>query len=117
MTITLEPMPLIEEAEELTARELLIRARDLISDESRWVQGAFQDADGRLCAVGALRTAATGSAYGRTPRGAYALLEQAAQRVWYDHIREDRDWTVPFFNDYVNHYTLMVVFDEAIAQA
>lgn len=92
-----------------TARDVLVSARSLIEDESRWTKGAFERRapDGEICycAVGALRMVdAPGPEF---RRAIDALRDAVGGGAIYD------------FNDHpgTTHTHVLAAFDSAIAIA
>lgn len=91
----------------MSAADLLLDARDLISDPDRWCQNKAHDSEGRMCAIGALTTAATyagASDYIVAAR----YLRKAARQV-FGHL------TAPSLNDHPNtvHADIVLLFEEA----
>lgn len=98
----------------MTPHELLVKGRELISDEKRWTKGAFaRDGNGHslnpwnitavcFCSIGALQR--THSKTDSTFHGAMAALDKA--------MSEDG---VIYFNDTQTHSEVLAAWDRAIA--
>ena len=77
----------VEICERKTARDVLRHAA-LIIEERGWVQRVLSNAEGQVCALGAIYTAATGEAYGAPDR----YCDEAAEALS-EHVGADiEDW-------------------------
>ena len=95
----------------MNTREILVAARELISEPERWTQGEHaRDLNGRRvspggpnavcwCSLGALEKVADGS----PPHVAHAVLQYAVRT------------RVSQFNDGTDHAAVLAMFDRAIA--
>jgi len=100
-----------------TAKDILVCARDLISDPARWTQGRFaRKEDGnevnptdpaacKFCAYGAIRHCQGLSI--ATAKAEKALAQAAS---------ETYSRSAVVVNDYLGHKAILKVFDDAIAQ-
>ena len=98
-----------DEIAEVRAASLLKAARALIETEETWTRGAYHTADGKRCAVGALRAAAQGR-YGRGAGAeAHGFLLAVARWRGCDSVEK--------MNDKSTHAEMLAAFDVAIASA
>ncbi len=98
-----------DQTTEIRAAHLLRAARALIEFEETWTRGAYHTADGKRCAVGALRAAAQGR-YGRGAGAeAHAFLLAVARWRGCDSVEK--------MNDKSTHAQVLAAFDAAIASA
>lgn len=99
----------IDRCSGLQAACLLRAARNAIAAEENWAQRAYRTADGRRCAIGALRAAAKGR-YGQGAGAeAHRYLLAVAQWRGFD--------SVEAMNDHSSHAEVLTAFDAAIVSA
>lgn len=108
----------VEGGDDWTALDILIKARELISDPERWTQGAYaKDSSGRevydsdaavcWCGIGALRRVAGYDYLSRSK--AIDFLHKTAREAGFDYFQD--------FNDSSTHAEVLAAFDRAIEAA
>ena len=98
-----------DQVAEVRAACLLKAARALIEAEETWTRGTYHSADGKRCAVGALRAAAQ-TRYGRGAGAeAHGFLLAVARWRGCDSVEK--------MNDKSTHAQVLAAFDAAIASA
>ena len=108
----------------MTRREILVQARDLISEREKWTSRAWSiEGYGiapKFCAVGAIKKVVTGDG---DPDGLYMQDESASVRdaihalgeVLYGAKGARKPWNgVPTYNDSHPHECILELFDAAI---
>ena len=94
-----------EPVERATAH-LLREARRLIDTDEKWAQGYYYTADGRRCAIGALRSAARHPCPRRVRARAHHLLREIAHERGFQ--------SVEGMNDRCTHQQVLTAFDASI---
>lgn len=102
-------MPGMRDNIDVTAADLLRRAREAIADENRWVQGRYSTLDGRHCAIGALRAAGRDPSTRKAGKRAHAILRNIALEGGFGSVEQ--------MNDRMSHGEVMFAFDRAITVA
>ena len=108
----------------MTRREILVQARDLISEREKWTKHAWTtegyDRAPKFCAVGAIKKVVTGDG---SPRNYYLQEEaipvqdatHALGEVLYGAKGAGMPWNgVPAYNDSHPHECILELFDAAI---
>lgn len=88
----------------------LIDAKKLIEDPTKWRRGMYE-AGGRMCAVGALMTAA------HTPQFLSYYLDKTLFDTLSGAAHELYGTNILSVNDHIGHAAVMAVYDHAIAKA
>ena len=116
---------------ELTTREVLVRARDLIADPERWAQNDYARVAGgasaepndpdacQWCAIGAVlhvQGKATWEEYDDDPRMAWSFLNACALAAGYTKA-DDGKIPAVVLNDSSDHATVLKMFACAIEKA
>lgn len=92
----------------MTVREILCKARKLLSNKENWLQGTLHSRDGsRHCALGALWSSA-GSKWGAEPdaKAATGVLEQAARTLYRKGVAG--------VNDHLGYEATLKMYDKAL---
>ena len=100
----------------MTAKDILIKARGLISQEDSWIEGDLEDSNGARCSIGAISYAAAGRAEYQLPQSRAAVKKLAKtidpEGSWRDYeLAED---IVVEYNDTHDHDCVLAAFDAAI---
>lgn len=100
----------------MTAEEILVKAREILSDPQRWRKNRYSDRQKQtFCSVGAIRMAATGSPWKNGTQNAgvaYNILQDKVK----ENYGEQRVYT---WNDKPEreHDEVLAMFDKAIDEA
>lgn len=107
----------------MTTKEILVAARERISDRDRWCQRTLEDHHGRVCALGAIITEKESRCVGSLEIEGESYWDMPEVRILASllprtgRIGESLPERISSFNDTSSHECVLAVFDAAIAAA